>query len=117
MENIEMPRSEHQEILRIKWTPAKLEEVRKFVDEEVKYPESPQLRNFMDGLHRHKGELAWSETPIVASDKERERILKAMYYDETAPSGMTKMIKELNKKYIGFTARGVRAWVRKQQAY
>ena len=101
----------------MKWTPEKLEEVRKFVDEEIKEMEYPELNNFRDGFHRHEGEVAWNETRIVADDDDRERILKAMFYDETAPSGMTKMIKELNKLFIGFSARGVRAWVRKQQAY
>lgn len=71
----------------------------------------------MDGFSRYHGELAWDKTPIIANDRDRDSILKAMFYDETAPSGMTKMIKELNKIYIGFSARGVRAWVRKQQAY
>ena len=95
------------------WTPEKLEEVRKFVDEEIKEPEGVLL-NFRDGYHRYRGELSWNRIPIIANDQDRERILKAMFYDETAPSGMTKMIKELNKLFIGFSARGVRAWVRKQ---
>jgi hypothetical protein len=67
----------------------------------------------MDGFHRHRGKLSWHNTPIVGPD-ERERILKEMYYDEAEPSGMTKLIKQLNKQYIGFNAREVREWVRKQ---
>ncbi len=102
--------------MRIKWTPEKLEEVRKFVDEEIKEPEG-ELFNFRDGYHRHNDLLSWSEIPIIGDPNERQRILKEMFYDETEPTGMTKMIQTLNKRYIGFKAREVREFIRKQQAY
>ena len=76
--------------------------------------ENTTLNNAKDGFHRHDGKIAWDRSPIIATPAERVRIQKAMFYDESEPTGMTKFIKELNARYIGFNSREIREWVRGQ---
>ena len=77
-----MHRSERNLILRVRWTPAKLEQVEKYLDEERKLP--PELAQFQDGfeVERVLGKTAWRGSPIIVEQAEKEKILKHMYYDE-----------------------------------
>ena len=91
-----MPRTERNLLLRIRWTPEKAQRVTEFVNEERKLP-GLGLNNFIDGFQKVGDSIGWNGTPIVADPAERQNILKEMWYNESAPSGLTKVIKELNK--------------------
>ena len=93
-------RTKRQELLRLRWTPKLLEEMKG-----------------KEGFTIERNKVSWEGSEIIADPLEREKILKTLYYSEIEPSGMTKMIQKLNRKYIGFKSREVRDWVRKQQSY
>jgi len=99
-------RTARQRILRVKWTPKLVEDVRK--QEYTK-----ELRPHAEGFKVQGQKLLWNDTEVIGDTEERENIIKQIFYDEFKPRGITKVIQYLQKNYIGFKASEVRKVIRK----
>jgi len=103
-------RTARQRILRVKWTPKLVEDVRK--QEYTK-----ELRPHADGFKVQGQKLFWNDIEVIGDPERREKIVKEVFYDEFKPRGITKVIQHLQKAYIGFKAQEIRAIIRKQKSY
>ena len=90
--------------------------VKDFIDGKRERP-GGRLDRFMGNFGVVEGKVTWNGSPVVVDADEKEGILRRLWNDESKPKGISKIIKHVNEKYIGFKAEEIRAFIRKQKSY
>ena len=86
--------------------------VKDFIDNKREKP-GGRLNRFMGNFGVVEGKATWNGSPVVVDAQEKEEILRGVWDDESKPKGISKIIKHVNEKYIGFKAQEIRTFIRK----